>query len=63
MAKRLPLSGLIAKGYMKHTHEWGQTTRVWEGKTFYFDVCLNHQKDGKVDPFIKAYHLEALAAK
>lgn len=50
------LSGLVAKGYKGHKHNWQRTTRQVGTQTFHLHVCLDHEK-----PEVKAYDVEGVS--
>lgn len=50
------LSGLVAKGYKGHQHNWQRTTRQVGSQTFYLHVCGEHEK-----PEIRAYDVEGVS--
>lgn len=50
------LSGLVAKGYRGHRHDWQRTERHLYGVTFKLFVCTGHE-----EPIIKAYDMEVMS--
>ena len=50
------LSGLVAKGFNGHQHNWQRTTRQVGSQTFYLHVCLEHEP-----PEVRAYDVEGVS--
>jgi len=55
MSRRPTLSGLVAKGYKPHKHNWQRIERLKYGVTFKFFVCTEHP-----EPVLRAYDMEVM---